>query len=131
MQSDHYYYQELAKISQWEPPQWSYCRGLAEALRLHLAQQAASAKLRPTNATAPPAREGGGRGGASKERHSSRESATDETKRQSAAKLKEADEWEEQREFLSSQVGEAGERGKRLREERPPSCHPEFAGCEY
>ena len=102
MQRDHYYYQELAKISQWEPPQWSYCRGLVEGLRTHFAQQVATSKQQTTSATAAPARESSGRCSVSKERCTE---GGGDTRRHSAAKLKEADEWEEQRELLSSQVG--------------------------
>eukprot|EP00966_Prymnesium_polylepis_P093887 2172863-Prymnesium_polylepis.1 len=68
----------MLRLSQWEPPQWSYCRGILAALRQHLAAAqskkdaaASSCGTKPVRDTS--SRSGGDSGRDSKERHSGKD----------------------------------------------------------
>mmetsp|Transcript_45241 Transcript_45241/g.79797 ORF Transcript_45241/g.79797 Transcript_45241/m.79797 type:complete len:282 (+) Transcript_45241:3-848(+) len=108
---EHFYYYEPLQLSQWEPPQWSYCRGLIAGLRDHKeesekTQQAGIISVRP---------------------RAGRASAARFSSTQTAKKLKEAEEWDAQRAELSAQSEAVREAHTAMREERK---HP-FINVQY
>ena len=46
--TDRYYYNSLLRASQWEPPQWTFCRGVLEALRRSFAESSFAAPAPPS-----------------------------------------------------------------------------------